>query len=412
MLSTCGNVSNSGLLLLAVLSAILCVSPQTEESAGVRSALLKHFSETYVDFSRQALSVRLVSLDDLTSEFQKIVDAYFAAPSESAGEIRHLTNEKKLQLPVLSMGYRPSTGASIVEVSSPLEFGSSALSKAVNEFTKSHPNDCIVTANLEIFLVVQTTSGAQTFKGMWSGTVDVHQSFMRLQGRFWRPELGYQWIMCAVASTWLAACSISWYFRDTFLEAAIAGLHMTAAGSCLLSALSIGNQDVSKLLVAVACFVSCNVLSWFTMQSILPAVCIVQRALTTASGHLWWYVVGVAPIFCAFAIAGSLLFSVDEVNFGTVPRSFVTLFCSVFGDSLIDVFTAIDEFNTNWVWWLSARLFFCCFLGLFITTILNVALSVMQDSVAVSEHRYILSQSASPPAARMIRVDKILDLLA
>ncbi|CUE70788.1 membrane-associated protein, putative [Bodo saltans] len=403
-----------GKLFLALVCSIFFVAPQATAFASVHSALTKLFSETYLDFSNQDLSMRLVSLSDMTTQIQSLVDAYFAAPSHSVGQIRHLIEGEGIQLPTLSIGYRPNAG-SIVEIKIPLEFNLDSAATAVGSVTKTHPGDCILTVNLRMSVIAETHVGLQVWDGEWSGTVDVHHSFMTLRGRFSQSKQEMQWTLIGLSVAWIAVSAISWVIRSSLLDGAIGILHICAAGSCLLFPLGTTDfmLDVSRLLVATACFASCNVLSWFTMQSILPSVCIAQRALSTASGHLWWYVVGVAPIFFAFAVAGSILFAVDEKNFGTVSRSFVTLFCSVFGDSLIDIFTTMDEFSSSWTWWLTARFFFCCFLGLFITTILNVALSVMQDSVAVSEHKFILAQNSShQPVTKEVCVDKILDLLA
>lgn len=409
---------NATLLIVALLCSAFCVVPESTVSSSSHAGLHRLFSDDYADFSSQDTSERVSSLDDMLKSLQKIVDAYYSAPIAAAAHVHHILDKGNVTDPILSLGYRPSSGFSVVEISVPVSL-SKSIEDTVHSLMKAHPGDCIVTACLSFDILVERDGEVEQWRGEWSGEVDVHHSFMQLEGRLSRfretAEPNY-WIGFVVV--WVAACCYSLSIRSTPALTVIYLIHICAAVSVAVAQFATGELDAAcdarKLLVALSCCASCGAVSWYTLQR-LPRVCIVQRALSAAATHLWWYVIGVAPIFFAFAVAGSVLFSSDDDHFGTIARSSVTLFCAIFGDSLLDIFTAMDELEDQWMWWFMSRAYFIGFLGLFITNILNVALSVMQDAVAVAEHKLDLqacSEVTNSQGRKTIPVDHLLDLLA
>lgn len=415
MASTQESVGNVGLLIGALLYTLVYFVPFVRQSTARHSSLQRTFGEHYNDFSSQDPTARVASYQELTSEFQKIINLYFEAPSRSAGSIRHLVSSDIVESPCLFVGYRSSVVSSIVEVTIPVAFGRS-VDGAMSDVLASHLGGYVVTAKIQFRLVVGLGSSAEIWHGEWSSLLDDHHSFMSLRGTFSKQSsdtLNLGALVTAIG--WLAACLVLWRVRCSTSVSLVACLHSITAACCLIVEIfgeSESLLSLNRLLLSASCFTSCTIVSWITLPSVCPSICIVQRALTSAAIHLWWYAAGVAPIFFAFAVAGSVLFASDDTHFGTVPRSIVTLFCTIFGDSLIDVFTAMDDLEGSWVWWILSRCYFASFLGLFITTILNVALSVMQDSVAVAEQKFLLSQSDHTLQNHKVSVSAILDLLA
>jgi hypothetical protein len=110
-----------------------------------------------------------------------------------------------------------------------------------------------------------------------------------------------------------------------------------------------------------------------------PRFYVLMKALGTALPHLGLYLVGVLPIFVGFAICGTAVFGGFTQTFSTLPNSMVTLFCVLNGDSLLQMFTTIDQ--TDFIpLRIFSRVFLVSFLGLFICNVLNIALSIVQDS--------------------------------
>lgn len=113
----------------------------------------------------------------------------------------------------------------------------------------------------------------------------------------------------------------------------------------------------------------------------------IRRTLLVVGPRVGAYVVGVLPIFVGYALCGMALFGGHEL-FATLGDSCLTLFCALFGDSLIDIFTVIDQHSSVAMQWI-AKLYFVSFLVLFITNMLNIGLSVVQDAFAAAQRREV-----------------------
>lgn len=122
-----------------------------------------------------------------------------------------------------------------------------------------------------------------------------------------------------------------------------------------------------------------------------PRFYVLMKALSTALPHLGLYLIGVMPIFAGFAICGTAVFGGFTVTFETFPNSMITLFCALNGDSLLELFTIIDQTDFPLLR-LFSRLFFASFLGLFICNVLNIALSIVQDSFTHVKEVYEVCQ--------------------
>jgi hypothetical protein len=68
-------------------------------------------------------------------------------------------------------------------------------------------------------------------------------------------------------------------------------------------------------------------------------------------------------------------------TFGTVPRSMVTLYCLLNGDSVLQLFTEINQ-TSFFPLRLFSRLFVMVFLAYFINNALNIALAIVVDAYA------------------------------
>ena len=151
----------------------------------------------------------------------------------------------------------------------------------------------------------------------------------------------------------------------------------------------VGNADIvvwQTLLLGLSTMFSCLLLISFLETS--PKLYILMKVLSTALPHLMLYLVGVFPIFFGVAICGTAVFGGFTELFETLPKAMVTLFCALNGDSLLDIFSAIDQTDFAFLQ-LFARIYFCAFLGIFICNVLNIALSIVQDSYAHVKELYI-----------------------
>ena len=113
----------------------------------------------------------------------------------------------------------------------------------------------------------------------------------------------------------------------------------------------------------------------------VPRMYVIAQSITTALPLLSTYFVSIFPIFFGFALASSsALGGVSEI-FDSLPDAMISLFCMICGDSLIDIFTMSNTTNFTWLQGFNS-LILALFVFIFIPNILNIALSLVQDSYA------------------------------
>ncbi|ESL10845.1 hypothetical protein TRSC58_01415 [Trypanosoma rangeli SC58] len=155
------------------------------------------------------------------------------------------------------------------------------------------------------------------------------------------------------------------------------------------------SETISNLELTVTILLGFSVLiSCIRLVSILilfPSCYIIIDSLVTAGHQLAMYSVAVFFVLFGYAFCGHVVFGAFGGYFGTLPRSIVTLFCTSFGDNIIDTFLVMDQ-STCILQIVFARIFFGTFILLFICTVLNVAYSIIQDSYAYAVRMYSASR--------------------
>jgi hypothetical protein len=111
-----------------------------------------------------------------------------------------------------------------------------------------------------------------------------------------------------------------------------------------------------------------------------PEFYVLIKSLSVAVPQLTLYCVGIFPIFAAFALAAYVIVGpYAQDTFGTVQLSACTLFCVLNGDSLLQLFTQINQ-SDFWLLRQVTRVFMMSFLAYFYANALNVMLAIVQDS--------------------------------
>jgi len=90
------------------------------------------------------------------------------------------------------------------------------------------------------------------------------------------------------------------------------------------------------------------------------------------------YFVCVLPIFLGFSIAGTTIFGHYNRNFDDVQEASISLFCMLNGDAIHHIFDGLSGINGFMAF--SSRVYVYVFCILFITTILNIFILIMQDA--------------------------------
>jgi len=84
---------------------------------------------------------------------------------------------------------------------------------------------------------------------------------------------------------------------------------------------------------------------------------------------------GVVPLFYAYAIMGVALWSFDVDWFANTTKSAATLFALLNGDTLLDAFLNLRDTN-----WILTQIYLYSFLCLFIYCVLNITITIMEDA--------------------------------
>jgi len=85
--------------------------------------------------------------------------------------------------------------------------------------------------------------------------------------------------------------------------------------------------------------------------------------------------VGVLPLFLAFALLGVALFGADVDDFRSLGQSCITLFAVLNGDVIRDTFTALTQVHN-----VAGQVYLYIFVSLFIYVVLNVLLAVAEEA--------------------------------
>ena len=119
--------------------------------------------------------------------------------------------------------------------------------------------------------------------------------------------------------------------------------------------------------------------------------------LRRAAPRVLKYLVGVLPIFVAFALFAVVVWGDRVPRFATVQTSFVTLFSNLNGDVVRETFMLMVDVAP-----ITGQLFFYAFISLHIYVVLNIVIAVVEESYFVTvaktaELRGVLAGGDRPP---------------
>eukprot|EP00759_Apiculatamorpha_spiralis_P018523 PhF_6_TR24844/c0_g1_i1/m.34271/K04994/MCOLN3; mucolipin 3 len=110
-----------------------------------------------------------------------------------------------------------------------------------------------------------------------------------------------------------------------------------------------------------------------------PSYYVLMKTMSRALPHLLLLLVGVVPIFMAYALCGVAVFGSYCPWFATLDQAIVTLFCVLNGDSIRDSFVALSQ-TDNYTMKFFSRIYLYSFVCVFIYNVLNVTLTIVQDT--------------------------------
>lgn len=382
------DVLNAIFLLLTLTFGIGCLLPRSSSVGFAQAGLNAVFSHV-VDLVHQDVQLSVGSFDEAISKLDTVVLTYCSYPFLASGTVAHLVGEDgDVMNPILSVGYVTVHGGSVILVKSFVSCNDT-VRRAVDRLLSNHLFESLVTIKLEFTILVFGKMEWELWRSEWNGDIDPHQT-MKLSGWFTcvdcTQNLSSLWYSFAVVLFVCVALTLTHFTVSEKFDCAVL---LLSSASTALAAVGYDEDRMlscASLSTGLGCLLSFVRVATLTLPRYAPTVCEVVLSLRIAAPHLRWFLGGIVPVFFGFVLSGVILFAGDSGHFGTIPRAAVTLFCAIFGDSLIDVFTELDEKETDWIWYLQSRVYFVGFLFLFITSVLNVGLSVMQDSHAAAKH--------------------------
>lgn len=110
-----------------------------------------------------------------------------------------------------------------------------------------------------------------------------------------------------------------------------------------------------------------------------PQIYLVADCLIVALPHLGLYLIGIFPILLGYTLCGTAMFGGMSELFKNFPSSMVALFSMLNGDSILDIFVSANQTELVFLKWFSFCLL-ALFVIIFILTIHNIALNIVQDS--------------------------------
>lgn len=102
------------------------------------------------------------------------------------------------------------------------------------------------------------------------------------------------------------------------------------------------------------------------------------NTLRNAFVHVITYCLSVIPIYWAFVIFGVLNFGPFSEKFSSVGQTIITLFSLLNGDDIYATFQEIEE--GQYPAPIISRIYIICFVTLFVTSVLNVFIFIIEDS--------------------------------
>ena len=134
---------------------------------------------------------------------------------------------------------------------------------------------------------------------------------------------------------------------------------------------------LSGLGVMLSCF---NMLRYFEVNK---RFYLHVETLRNASAHILRFLVSVSPIYWGYAIFGVLNFGPYTWKFESLDQASVTLFALLTGDDIHDTFRDIVDQSYPFPW--VSRIYIYSFVTLFITTVLNVFIFIIEDAFLIAK---------------------------
>ena len=103
-----------------------------------------------------------------------------------------------------------------------------------------------------------------------------------------------------------------------------------------------------------------------------------MQTLRHAAKHILFFMLSVIPVYWAYAVFGVLNFGPYTVKFGSMDQALVTLFTLLNGDNIYDTIAEIEEGTYGYP--VVYRVYIFTFVTLFITTVLNVFIFIIEDA--------------------------------
>lgn len=180
---------------------------------------------------------------------------------------------------------------------------------------------------------------------------------------------------------------------------------------CMVAAVEMGqsatNGNVTffrNLLIGTTFFCQC-VLALSHLSS-SPEYNTILRVITFAVPDLCYFIVGIVPLFVGFALLFYVCFgSQTESGFGTISRSFQALFAASNGDSVLQLFTQINQAEYP-AMRIMSRLFFIMYLLYFCGHAQNVIMGIIQNAYVRVAEIHELQQTAKEAAEKKDRAKR------
>jgi hypothetical protein len=154
---------------------------------------------------------------------------------------------------------------------------------------------------------------------------------------------------------------------------------------CLLNFAELyAEADMESVMVWKGLFLGLSIMGYCLLPlsyiQTSPRFYVLIKTLSISIPKLAKYVFGVFPIFIGFVLCATAVFGpVAQDTFGTVPLSIFTLFALLNGDSVLQLFTQLDQTDFEPMR-IFSRFFVVCFLAYFVNNALNIVLAIVQDS--------------------------------
>mmetsp|Transcript_12988 Transcript_12988/g.51805 ORF Transcript_12988/g.51805 Transcript_12988/m.51805 type:complete len:812 (+) Transcript_12988:179-2614(+) len=138
--------------------------------------------------------------------------------------------------------------------------------------------------------------------------------------------------------------------------------------------------------------VSCNMLRYFEYNK---KFYVHISTLRNASTHILRFVISVTPVYWGYAIFGVLNFGPYNWRFANLDEASVTLFALLTGDDIHDTFK--DIVDGGYPLPIVSRIYIYSFCIIFITTVLNVFIFIIEDSYRVAKHHNLYKDQEHMP---------------